>query len=315
MRAGADWLHAAKRGHRLHRTPGPGSLSGMQEFCHRCGGDLPPGPHAGPSEAAFCPHCGAPQLTLPEPADVEPLTNEEPAAAQAALAGNGSGAVDWHRGLLLAAAVAMAGGVLSLIGYAVPIVANLSFLWALTAASITVTIYAQRSGNTLSRTRHVAVAGSNVAAHALVDEHPQYESVHAQEMSGRSQWEPSALPAAHLSTRRITTGIGARLGAATGILQCTALAVAMAIGGLVGRYNLHRMGAFDAQMTDPTSPVNLQLEHMLATTPELRPYAAVFHSPEFLAGRLLGTILFLGVLLVIVSTASGALSGRLRRGI
>jgi len=118
----------------------------MQETCHRCGGDLP----EGSGESPFCPHCGAPQLTLAlEQQSVE--TGGEPVAgADGVVPMMGAAAalrprtVDWKTAIRCAALVAGIGAALSLIAVRVDALSPVSFLWTLSASLITLGLYQRR---------------------------------------------------------------------------------------------------------------------------------------------------------------------------
>ena len=58
---------------------GGGSAAGTIEFCHRCGAELPTREWAGEG-GFFCPHCGAPQILLPEHMRAEIAEAEQAAA-------------------------------------------------------------------------------------------------------------------------------------------------------------------------------------------------------------------------------------------
>lgn len=118
----------------------------MQEFCHRCGGELP----AGSGESPFCPQCGAPQLSLAlENQSVE--TGGEPAGAAegaasttGALPAAGARKVEWKTAIRCAAAVAGVGAVLSVGAIRVDLLSPVSFLWIMCASLITLGFYQRR---------------------------------------------------------------------------------------------------------------------------------------------------------------------------
>jgi hypothetical protein len=117
----------------------------MQEFCHRCGGELP----SGRGESPFCPHCGTPQLFLAlENQSVE--TGGEPAVGADGAASTGRvppprpQQVEWKTAIRCAALVAGIGSVLSLVAMRVDILSPLSLLWIMSASWITVGIYRKR---------------------------------------------------------------------------------------------------------------------------------------------------------------------------
>ena len=104
-------------------------------------------------------------------------------------------------------------------------------------------------------------------------------------------------------------GIGARIGVVVGVLLVCCLAVAMAAGGLVARYVLHNMAAFDAQITQQ---LHQQIEHALATNPEAKSIRGYLYSPEFRAGMMLAGFAMVSGLLLVLSTIGGAVGGLLR---
>jgi hypothetical protein len=117
----------------------------MPEFCHRCGGELP----AGSGESPFCPHCGAPQLSLSlENQSVE--TGGEVAGEAAAVGTTGAlpaaGArkVEWKTAIRCAAAVAGVGALLSVGAIRVDLLSPVSFLWIMSASLITLGFYQRR---------------------------------------------------------------------------------------------------------------------------------------------------------------------------
>ncbi len=117
----------------------------MQETCHRCGGDLA----EGAGESPFCPHCGAPQLTLAlENQSVE--TGGEPAvgadgqATTCAVPPPLPRTVDWKTAIRCALLVAAIGAALSLISVRVDVLLPVSFVWMLSASLITLGLYQKR---------------------------------------------------------------------------------------------------------------------------------------------------------------------------
>jgi hypothetical protein len=117
----------------------------MQQFCHTCGGDLP----AGSGESPFCPHCGAPQLTLSlDYQSVE--TGGEGVAGTPAPATTGAlppprpQQVDWKMAIRCAASVAGVAGLLSLGAMRLPILTPASVMWVLSASLITLGLYQRR---------------------------------------------------------------------------------------------------------------------------------------------------------------------------
>lgn len=112
----------------------------MQRQCYTCGGELP---EAG-GESPFCPHCGAPQLTL----SVD-LQTEQPEAgpndtAAGALPVPRPQQVDWQMALRCAAAVAAVGGLLCVGALRIPSLTPASALWILCGSMITLGLYQNR---------------------------------------------------------------------------------------------------------------------------------------------------------------------------
>jgi hypothetical protein len=117
----------------------------MKESCHTCGGELA----AGSGESPFCPHCGAPQLTLS--LDYQsPETGGEPKVETPGPASTGMRPpprpqqVDWKMAIRCAAAVAAVAGVLSIVSARVEILSPLSTLWMLSGSLITLGLYQRR---------------------------------------------------------------------------------------------------------------------------------------------------------------------------
>jgi hypothetical protein len=117
----------------------------MQEFCHRCGGELP----QGSGESPFCPHCGTPQLFLAiENQSVE--TGGEPAVSVDGTPSTGRmppprpQQVEWKTAIRCAAVVAGIGSVLTLGAMKVDVLSPVSFLWIMSASLITLGLYQKR---------------------------------------------------------------------------------------------------------------------------------------------------------------------------
>jgi len=111
----------------------------MQENCHRCGGDL-----AG--DTAFCPNCGAPQLTLAlEQQSVETSGQQsEGAASTGATPPPRPQAIDWRVAIRYAVAVAVMGALLSLAAVKIDVLSLPSVLWMVSASMITLGLYQKR---------------------------------------------------------------------------------------------------------------------------------------------------------------------------
>ncbi|HXE07677.1 MAG TPA: zinc ribbon domain-containing protein [Acidobacteriaceae bacterium] len=110
----------------------------MQESCHRCGGELS-------GETAFCPQCGAPQLTLAlEQQSVDTGDRPDAAASTGAAAPPLPRAVDWKIVIRYAAIVAIVGALLSLAAVKIDLLSLPSALWLMSASLITLAMYQKR---------------------------------------------------------------------------------------------------------------------------------------------------------------------------
>jgi hypothetical protein len=111
----------------------------MQENCHRCGGEL-----AG--DTAFCPHCGAPQLTLAlEQQSVEAGGERaDGAASTGAAPPSMPRAVDWRVAMRYALLVALVGAALRVAAAEVNALFAAALLWMVSASVITLGLYQKR---------------------------------------------------------------------------------------------------------------------------------------------------------------------------
>jgi hypothetical protein len=107
----------------------------MQEFCHRCGGELA----AGAVESPFCPHCGAPQLRL----SIENQTAPEGAelASTGAVPPPRPRQVDWKTAIRCAALVSAVAAALSLGAVRVQVLSSITMLWVFSASLVTLSLY------------------------------------------------------------------------------------------------------------------------------------------------------------------------------
>ena len=108
----------------------------MQEHCHRCNGDLTPGNDITP----FCPHCGAPQLYLPDHANATPATPasaETPSTLHPQL-------VEWQTAIRCAALVTAVAVLFSLAALGLPVISLLCVGWILSASMTTLALYQRR---------------------------------------------------------------------------------------------------------------------------------------------------------------------------
>jgi len=218
----------------------------MQDFCYRCGGELA----VTDGSSSFCPHCGSPQLYLPE--QTPQLAMGEDAASTGVLPPPRPRQVEWRTAIWCAVGVAAVAAVLSLVSARVPALVLLSWLWTVGGAGIVMGLYQRR--------------------------------------------RPEAW---------VDAGIGARIGIVSGLTLVIAIALAMAVAGLVSRYSLHSMAAFDAQMTE-------QLEKAAAMNPQPAEAMRFIRSPEFRAGIMLSGFAMLAGFVTLLSAVGGALSGLLR---
>lgn len=100
--------------------------------------------------------------------------------------------------------------------------------------------------------------------------------------------------------------IGARIGLSVGVLMTSFLSVSLASIGLVARFGLHSMTAFDAEMTHR---MHEQVERAIAANPAPANVVQQMLSQEFRTGVMLAGLLLFAVLIVTLSTVSGLLSG------
>ena len=122
------------------RGAGWDSFIVMQQHCHRCGGELSEGDEV----TSFCPHCGAPQLYLPEydrpsvAAEQDSTGTPPPPPPQM---------VDWKAAILCAAAVAGIAAALTVLSMGlpgIPLLGTIGTFWTLTGAMTAVAFYQRR---------------------------------------------------------------------------------------------------------------------------------------------------------------------------
>jgi hypothetical protein len=109
----------------------------MHEYCHRCGGELP----ESRGESPFCPHCGSPQLFLP---DYEEQTGSAEADTTGALPPPSPQQVEWKTAIRCAVLVAGIAAVLSVVSARVQLVSPLTWLWTVSGSLITLALYQKR---------------------------------------------------------------------------------------------------------------------------------------------------------------------------
>ena len=104
-------------------------------------------------------------------------------------------------------------------------------------------------------------------------------------------------------------GVGARIGLVAGLALITCLGVSMAVAGLVARYGLHSMAAFDSQLTQQ---LHEQIEKAAAANPAPPEVIRFMYSPEFRAGIMLAGFAMVAGALLLLSALGGAVGGMLR---
>jgi hypothetical protein len=109
----------------------------MQEFCHRCGGELPVSDGVSP----FCPHCGSPQIYLQE---YEEQTGGAEGDTTGAVPPPRPQQVDWRTAIRCAALVGGIAAVLTLLSQRVEAVSLLSLLWTISGSMIALGLYQWR---------------------------------------------------------------------------------------------------------------------------------------------------------------------------
>jgi hypothetical protein len=109
----------------------------MPDFCHRCGQELPENRGEGP----FCPHCGSPQLFLPDYEQQQTITESDttgtvpPPKPQT---------IDWRTAIRCALLVAVIAAVLSILSTRLQVVSPLTWLWTVSGSLITLALYQKR---------------------------------------------------------------------------------------------------------------------------------------------------------------------------
>ena len=123
----------------------------MYDLCHRCHAELPSvlnGGHQEDSVALFCPSCGAPQLRLQEHMRVEAVAaaplDTTGATPPPAIPGAALDRIDWRIAITLSTVVAAIGAVLSVAGMKFPAFSLLAVVWAISCATITLSLYMGR---------------------------------------------------------------------------------------------------------------------------------------------------------------------------
>src|SRR5260370_15860565 len=109
----------------------------MQEYCHRCGGELP----ARDGMSPFCPHCGSPQIYLQ---DYEQQNGAAESDTTGAIPPPRPQQVEWKTAIRCAALVAGVAAGLSLVSQRVQVVSFLSTLWTISGSMIALALYQRR---------------------------------------------------------------------------------------------------------------------------------------------------------------------------
>ena len=119
----------------------------MTERCHRCDAELPrvvsDAGYREPEALLFCPHCGAPQIRLPEQVQVRPLTLDAESST-GRLPPPNPRAVDWPVALQVAALVALGGAVLAGIGAVSAAASLLGAVWVMACGVTAIALYTRR---------------------------------------------------------------------------------------------------------------------------------------------------------------------------
>jgi hypothetical protein len=104
-------------------------------------------------------------------------------------------------------------------------------------------------------------------------------------------------------------GVGARIGLVVGLALVACLGIAWAASGLVERYGLHSMGAFDADVTQRIHDSFEKASAMAQQPPDAKGF---WYSPEARAGLMLVGFGMVSGFLLILSTVGGAVGGFMR---
>ena len=104
-------------------------------------------------------------------------------------------------------------------------------------------------------------------------------------------------------------GVGARIGLVVGLALVACLGFAWAASGLVARYGLHNMGAFDAQLARTVHDSFEKASSIAQQSPNAKGF---WYSPEARAGMMLAGFGMMSGFLLILSTVGGAVGGFMR---
>ncbi len=124
----------------------------MDVFCHRCHAELPGSAtlssRGGEEEVLFCPHCGAPQLYLPDHLRIE-MPGEPGALTTGSLppprpAGFAPDRIDWQIALRSSAIVAAVSAGLGVASLRFPFLSLAYIVWTIGAAIVALGFYARQ---------------------------------------------------------------------------------------------------------------------------------------------------------------------------
>ncbi len=127
----------------------------MQEFCHRCHGELPTNATGNKQSSddamLFCPRCSAPQIMLPEHMRTEPPvvagttgTTPPPRPYSGDAYSGDKRQIDWRVALSTAGAIALVAAVLRIAGLKVELISIAWFFWMLAGANLALGVYAKK---------------------------------------------------------------------------------------------------------------------------------------------------------------------------
>lgn len=109
----------------------------MQAFCHRCEGELP----SEEGSSSFCPHCGAPQIYLPESTETDPSIAD---SSTGVLPPPPPQKIDWKTAILCAILVAFIAAVFSVASTKLAAFSFINWLWTVSASVIALGLYQRR---------------------------------------------------------------------------------------------------------------------------------------------------------------------------
>jgi hypothetical protein len=123
----------------------------MHAICHRCGGELSTAQlDVSANGSHFCPHCGAPQLTLSEYAEALSTGAEDSGTKGGSAGSTGTlppprpNQIDWRLAIQSASLVAVIAAILGVAGEGFPNLKIFSFVWVISASLTTMAMYQRR---------------------------------------------------------------------------------------------------------------------------------------------------------------------------